>query len=129
MESEDLKIRTQRFAIRIINLAVRLPETTPGRVISAQILRSATFAGANYRAALRSKSQRDIVNKLKIAEERTDETLYWLEMIEDSKLVDPEKLAAVKAEANELLSVFETGIKTAKAKVSTKSEVRSKKKS
>jgi len=129
MENEDLKPRTQRFAIRIINLATQLTQTNAGYIISGQIMRSATSVGANYRAARRAKSSRDFINKLKIVEEETDETIYWLEVIEETKLVEPEKMKALKTEANELLSIFVTSIKTAKKRTkyeerSTKNEVR-----
>jgi four helix bundle protein len=124
MENEDLKDRTQRFSIRIIALAEHLPETRSSRVIANQILRSSSSIGANYRAARRSKSGRDFINKLKIVEEETDETLYWLEIIEQAKMVKPDKLKDLIKEANELLSIFVTSIRTAKSNLATKTKVR-----
>ena len=115
MENEDLKERTQRFSIRIIKLVEHLPETKSSRVIADQILRSSSSIGANYRAARRSKSRRDFINKLKIVEEETDETLYWLEVIEQLRMLDPKRLKDLTNEANELLSIFVTSIKTAKS--------------
>jgi four helix bundle protein len=125
MEHEDLKERTQRFSVRIIKLAEHLPETRSSRIITGQILRSSSSIGANYRAARRSKSTRDFVNKLKIVEEETDETLYWLEIIEQAKIVDPDKLKDLIKEANELLSIFVTSIRTAKSNLAIKTKVRS----
>jgi four helix bundle protein len=124
MENEDLKVRTQRFSVSIIKLSERLPETRSSRIIAGQILRSSSSIGANYRAARRSKSTRDFVNKLKIVEEETDETLYWLEIIEQAKIVDADKLKDLIKEANELLSIFVTSIKTAKSNLAIKTKVR-----
>ena len=115
MEKEDLKERTQRFSVRIIKMVEHLPETRSSRVIANQILRSSSSVGANYSAARRSKSGRDFINKLKIVEEETDETLYWLELIEKSGIINPDKLNDLINEANELLSIFVTSIKTAKS--------------
>jgi four helix bundle protein len=84
MNKAELIKRTEDFSVRIIFMVEHLPETKSARVISGQILRSSTSIGANYRAACRSKSARDFINKLKIVEEETDETIYWLNLIESS---------------------------------------------
>ena len=125
MENEDLKERTQRFSVRIMNMVEHLPETRSSKVIASQILRSSSSVGANYRAARRSKSGRDFINKLKIVEEETDETLYWLELIEQAKILDPKKLEDLTKEANELLAIFVTSIKTAKGNLAKTKKVRS----
>lgn len=91
-----------------------LPKNDMGEILTDQILRSATSVGANYRAACRSKSKKDFINKLKIVEEEMDETLYWLSLIEECELIKPEKLTQLKAEGNELLAIFVTSLKTAK---------------
>lgn len=49
-----------------------------------------------------------------MVEEETDETLFWLEMITECNLVKPEKVEGLKKEANELLSIFVTSLKTAR---------------
>jgi four helix bundle protein len=114
MTKEDLIKRTMNFAVRIIKMTDHLPKNDMGEVISGQILRSASSVGANYRAACRSKSKKDFINKLKIVEEEMDETLYWISLIEECELIKPEKLSQLKAEANELLAIFVTSLKTAK---------------
>jgi four helix bundle protein len=116
MEKNDLKERTIRFSLRIMNLVENLPSGKAMGIISGQILRSATSVGSNYRAARRGKSTRDFINKLKIVEEETDETIYWLELILQSGKVKPEKLVPLLTEANELLAIFVASIKTARGK-------------
>ena len=129
MEKDELQNRTLKFAVRILNLTTRLQETNPGRVISTQIIESAILIGESYRATFRSPSQNDFIFRLKIAEDVADETLYWLELIEEAKLIDPEKLAGLKIEANELLSIFTEAVKTANLRFSKKAAVRRTKKS
>jgi four helix bundle protein len=91
-----------------------LPKGYSTRVISHQIVRSSTSVGANYRAACRSKSRRDFVNKLKIVEEELDETSYWLELIEDCRFFPKEKIFPLIRESDELLSIIVKSIQTAR---------------
>ena len=124
MEKNNLIDRTEQFALRIMNLVEKLPTGKSMTVISGQILRSATSVGANYRAAQRAKSKKDFINKLKIVEEETDETIYWLVLLQKSGKMKPEKLQNLVKEAVELLAIFVACLK--KARESTKDEVQSK---
>jgi four helix bundle protein len=81
MNRDDMKNRLKMFAVRIIRLVDKLPNTSAGRAIGNQIVRSGTSPGANYRAACVGKSDKDFLNKLKMVEEELDETAYWLELI------------------------------------------------
>jgi four helix bundle protein len=119
MKGENIKVRTMTFAIRVLNMSSVIPKNYSSQVISHQIVRSATSAGANYRAACRSKSRRDFVNKLKIVEEEMDETKYWLELIEESKIFSSEKISPLIKECNELLSIIVKSIQTAKVNGTT----------
>src|SRR5437870_6803748 len=114
MSDPDLKKRTKAFALRILKLVDALPKTTAGRTLSSQIVRSATSVAANYRAACRAKSIADFIAKMGIVEEEADETLFWLELLEESKLVPAAKLTAIKQEANELIAITVASIKTAR---------------
>src|SRR6266571_1817336 len=110
----DLKKRTKAFALRILKLVDALPKTMAGRALSSQIVRSGTSVAANYRAACRAKSTADFIAKMGIVEEEADETLFWLELLDESKLVPAAKLTAIKQEANELIAITVTSIKTAR---------------
>ena len=110
----DLKKRTKAFALRILKLVDALPKTTAGRTLSSQIVRSGTSVAANYRAACRAKSIADFIAKMGIVEEEADETLFWLELLEESELVPAAKLTAIKQEANELIAITVASIKTAR---------------
>ena len=114
MSEPDLKKRTKAFALRILKLVDALPKTTAGRALSSQIVRSGTSVAANYRAACRAKSTADFIVKVGIVEEEADETLFWLELLEESELVTAAKLAAIKQEADELIAITVTSIKTAR---------------
>ena len=117
MKPEDLKARSKKFALDIFKLVEILPKNKVGNVISNQILRSATSVGANYRAACRSRTPKDFVSKITVVEEEADETLYWLELIDESGLNKSDLLTALMKEANELTAIFTATGKTAKAKI------------
>jgi four helix bundle protein len=113
-DEPDLKKRTKAFALRILKLADALPKTTAGRALVSQIVRSGTSVAANYRAACRAKSTADFIAKMGIVEEEADETLFWLELLEEFELVTTAKLTAIKQEADELIAITVASIKTAR---------------
>src|SRR5664279_288755 len=114
MTQPDLKKRTKAFALRVLKLVDALPKTTAGRALASQIMRSGTSVAANYRAACRAKSPADFIAKMGIVEEEADETLFWLELLEEPGLVTAAKLSCIKLEANELIAITVASIKTAR---------------
>ena len=110
----DLKRRTKAFALRILKLVDAMPKTTAGRALASQIVRSGTSVAANYRAACRARSTADFIAKMGIVEEEADETLFWLELLEESELVPAAKLTAIKREVDELIAITVASIKTAR---------------
>ena len=120
--TEQIKDRTKKIGLDVIKMVGDMPAGNIAlRAVSAQIVRSATSIGANYRAACRAKSDADFLNKLKIVEEETDETLYWLEILEDGNFVDSSSLDELKKETNEILSIVVASIKTLKNRLNQKS--------
>jgi four helix bundle protein len=114
MEPRDLKQRTQEFALRVIRMVRVLPKSQEGSVLGKQVLRSATSVGANYRSAQRGKSKADFIAKLAIAEEESDETCYWLELIIAAELLPKDRMEPLLAEAKEITAILTAAGKTAK---------------
>lgn len=83
MDAEEMKRRTKMFAINVARLAEKIPYNQINRVYVNQIIRSSSSVGANYRAARRAKSKPDFINKLKIVEEELDESLFFLELLQE----------------------------------------------
>ena len=118
MDKFELQNRTKRLAIKIIGMTKDFPMSQEGKIISNQIIRSSTSVAANYRAACSAKSPKDFISKMGIVEEECDETLFWLEIIEDLKIFkEVEDLQSIKNEANEILSITVASIKTVKNKL------------
>jgi len=121
MDKEQFMARTKGLALRVIKLVEALPKTPTASVIGKQLLRSATSVGANYRAACRARSTTDMIAKLKIVEEETDETLYWLELLVDANIVPEARLASLMSEADEILAMVVASIKTLRKRQNRKS--------
>jgi len=113
---ELIKKRTKQIGLEVIQLIDELPNKPSAFAIAKQIVRSSTSVGANYRAACRAKSTPDFINKLKIVEEEADETYYWLEILEESGLINTARVGLLKKEVNEILSIVVASIKTMRAK-------------
>jgi four helix bundle protein len=123
MTKEELKKRTKQFAIRIIALIDELPNTKAGHTIGNQIVRSGTSVAANYRAACRARSDADFISKITVVEEECDETLFWLELIEEANLLRNENAKGLQKEADELTAIFTATGKSARLR-NPKSQIR-----
>ncbi len=104
--SKELEKRTRKFAVKIIQLSTKLPNTPEGRVIRNQITKSGTSIGANYREANRARSKADFRNKIKICESEASETQYWIEVIAETKWLSWAEVKTDYDECSELLAIF-----------------------
>lgn len=114
MDETILKDRILKFAIGVYQFTQSFPKQPVYWVVERQILKSSSSSGANYRAACRGKSSPDFINKLKIVEEELDETLYWLEYLNniDQKWISDTK--DLYKEGDELLRIIVSSIKTSR---------------
>ena len=109
---DDLKERTKRFALRVIRMVEALPKGKTSEVIGRQLLRSGTSVGANYRASCRAKSPADFISKMGTVEEEADESIFWMELLVESGLINEQLLKDLMHEAEEILAIIITSIKT-----------------
>lgn len=112
----DLGVRTKRFALETIRFYSGLPSGDVSRVLGKQLLRSGTSVGAHYREARRAKSNADFVSKIEGALQELDESQYWLELIEESKLAVKGETLFLKKESDELIAIFVTIVRKVKSK-------------
>jgi four helix bundle protein len=103
--AKDLEKRTRQFAVRIIKISAKLPNTPEGRVVRNQLTKAGTSVGANYREANRARSKADFRNKIKICESESSETQFWLEVIKEVKWLKLEEIKADYDECSELLAL------------------------
>jgi len=118
MTPDEMKTRTKQFGLRVIRLVASLPRNRTGDVIGRQLLRAGTSVGANYRAACRSRTDKDLLTRMGIVEEEADEVLYWLELLAEANIVKAERLADLQAEGDEILAMVVASIRTVKRRMS-----------
>ena len=87
-----------------------------GQVLGKQLLRSGTSVGAHYREAQRAKSNLDFISKIEGALQELEESIYWLELIEEASIFATERLKPLQQEAEELMAILVTIAKEVKQK-------------
>ena len=113
---EILKNRTKKFASDCWKLCSKFPISREYNAYCNQLIRCSSSVGANYRAAWRDKTKAYFIQKLKIVEKKADESMYFLELF--SEITDKEKneISRLHKEANEVLSIIVSSIKTVKSR-------------
>ncbi len=111
---QDLRARTKQFALRIIRMCGTLPGSRAGRILGDQVFRSGTSVAANYREAFRARSKAEFISKLGDAQKELEETVLWLELLGDSGTVKPSKLRLLLQEADELMAILSSIIKSSR---------------
>ena len=104
--NEQFRKRTKRFAIDLCKSFDDLKGKESMWVIRKQLLRSGTSVAANFRAACRARSDAEYFSKICIVVEETDETVFWLELLEDILPNKKDLFIPLHKEAIELLNVF-----------------------
>ena len=110
----DLKERTKAFALAVIRLVEDMPRGRTADVIGGQLLRAGTSVGANYRAACRARSRKEFVAKMGIVEEEADEAQFWLDLVEERRLGQAERVSSLREEARQLVAIVVASIRTAR---------------
>ncbi len=106
--------RLLQFAVDIIKIAEKLPNTYTGKHISKQVLRSGTSPGANYEEARGAESRKDFIHKLGIVLKELKESRFWLLLIEKSELLDSSIIKNIINECEQLCAMVAKSILTAK---------------
>ena len=117
MKENILKSKSLAFAIRTVNLYKFLVAEHKEYVLSKQILRSGTSVGAMIREAEFGQSKPDFISKLSIAQKEINETIYWLELLKETKFISQEMFESLNIDAVELIKLITSSIKTAKKNV------------
>ena len=104
--ARELEQRTKRFAVAVIRLSAKLPDTVEGRIVRNQFTKAGTSIGANYREANRARSRADFRSKIKICESESSETDYWLEIILAMEWFTQKEIEFEVMECKELLAIF-----------------------
>ena len=114
MRENVLKTKSFSFAVRIVNLYKYLQTEKKEFVLSKQLLRCGTSVGAMVREAEQGESKADFIHKLSIALKEINETLYWLELLNETAYLSQQQFESINADATELIKLLISIIKTSK---------------
>jgi len=121
-EERGLRVRTKTYALLAIRFYCKLPAGPIHQIIGKQFVRSATSVGAHHREAHRARSSPEFISKMELGAQELDESLYWLEILDESGLSARADLEAMMREGHELLAMFVASIRTAKNRHNFKKE-------
>ena len=116
--SKDIRARSLQYALRAIKLYQHLQKQKDGAgwILGKQYLRAATSSGANIEEAQAGESRGDFIHKLGIARKETRESLYWLKLLKESRLLSYSRITPLMKETQELLNVITAIILSTKDK-------------
>jgi four helix bundle protein len=114
-QAEQLKTRSMKFALAVCKLLKSLHRDEPGPTARRQLAKSSTSVAFNYRAACRARSHAEFTAKMGTVAEESDETLGWLEFINDARLLAAPVPTSLLQEARELVAIFSATYGTARA--------------
>jgi four helix bundle protein len=114
MTPAELRSRTQTFAADIVRFCETLPRNGRAQEIAVQLVDAASGVGSNYRSVCRARSRKDFINKLAITLDCADESLYWLQLLIDARLMDSSEVRRYRNEAEELTKILAASHRTAR---------------
>ena len=111
-EKADIRERSYFFALKIIKLVESLPNGAASRIISEQLIKSATSIGANIIEAQAASSRRDFANFLNYSLKSANETKFWLGLLRDSAKADKQMINPLLEEVRQLANILGSSIIT-----------------
>lgn len=103
--------KSKKFSVRIVNLYKYL-YSKKEFVMSKQLLRCGTSIGANIAEALCAISKKDFLAKMYISFKECAETLYWLDILKETKYITEKEYDSVYNECKEIQSILASITKT-----------------
>ena len=114
MSDGPILLKSKTFALQVIEIYKYLVEEKREYVLSKQFLRSGTSIGANAREGARAQSKPDFISKMSIALKEADETMYWIELLTESKYLDKDMALSAQNSCNELIRILVSIVKTSR---------------
>lgn len=119
-EENTARYKSEKFAVRAVNLYKHLCENKKKLVVSKQFLRSATSIEANLAEAEYGISEKDFLAKVYIALKETAETIYWIDILFETNYINLTEYESIKHDCEELLKMLKSTTKTMTQKLNSK---------
>ena len=113
MNSKNItEVKSKRFAIRIMKLVQFLSENKRPLFIINQVGRSGTSIGANVVEAEHAISKKEFLQKMYIAYKECSETLYWIDLLNESEYISREAHESLTMDCREIQRLLASITKT-----------------
>ena len=117
MRENVVKDKSFLFAVRIVKLYKFLCDEKREFILSKQMMRSGTSVGAMIREAEHAETKKDFIHKMAIAQKEMNETIYWLELLNETNYLGDKKFENINKDAIELIKLITAILKTAKSRI------------
>ena len=116
-KGDDIEVRLVDFAVTVIHVTDRLPNSRAGNHLAGQLVRSGTNPAAHYAEARGAKSQKDFIHKLRLCYKELNESRVWLNIIGAGQLIPRHQIIPIYRECDELCRIIKASTQTAKSKL------------
>jgi four helix bundle protein len=114
--AEDLKRRTRKFALTILEFVDTLPKTSGAETVARQLARAGTGVVGNYRSACRGRSHAEFTARMGIVADESDESELWVDVCNQRQWGDATVRTWLLKESSELRAIFCAAYQTAKSR-------------
>ena len=116
MAESILKTKSYEFSIKVVHLYQHLSQEKKEFILSKQLVRSWTSIWAMIREAEFWQSKADFIHKMNIALKEANETLYWLDILQDTWYINQTQHQNIYPLGHEILKILISSMKTLKDK-------------
>jgi len=117
MKENLLLQKSFEFASNIVLFYEKYSKTHKDNTISKQLLRSGTSIGANINEAQYGNSKNDFISKLHISLKETGESIYWIKLLKNIKLLNEQEANILLGQAEAIKRILITSLNTAKKSI------------
>jgi len=116
-----IKDKSFKFALEIIKL-YKVLQGNKEYILSKQLLRSGTSIGANVSEAGAAQTKKDFITKISISSKEARETLYWLQLLDESKLVELDYTTYI-SDIQELIRILTSIVKSSQESIKSLTKI------
>lgn len=117
MKESILQQKAFNFASSIVLFYQNYSKKHKDNTLSKQLLRSATSIGANINEAQYGNSKSDFISKLHISLKETGESIYWIKLLKNTKLIENIEADNLLHKAEEIKKMLISSLNTTKSKI------------
>jgi four helix bundle protein len=112
MEAQELRDRSQQFALDVIRFCDTLPKDRRTQEVAEQLQDASASTSMNYGAACRARSPAEFIAKICVTVEEADEAQGWPQLLVESRKTSSPELQRLLRESTELVKIFAASKRT-----------------